>query len=53
MRRGDESGDVKIKEKWFWKQKENEIIRGFGKMIKEFGNWFLKQDKRKLMVTNY
>ena len=21
---GDENGDVKIKEKWFWKQKEDE-----------------------------
>ena len=45
---GDES-DVKIKEKWFGKQnrkedetcgKENEIRKGFRKMIKEFGNRF-------------
>ena len=28
-----------------WEIKENEIRRGFGKMIKEFGNWFLKQSK--------
>ena len=25
-----------------WAIKENEIRRGFGKMIKEFVNWFLK-----------
>ena len=43
-----------------WEIKENEIRRGFGKMIKEFGKRFLKQDKkkeenyeRKLMATNY
>ena len=36
-----------------WEIKENEIRRGFGKMIKGFGNWFLKQDKRKLMAANY
>ena len=35
------------------RDKKNEIRRGFGKMIKEFWNWFLKQDKRKLMATNY
>ena len=44
---------MKIKEKWLWigeaKQesrkweiKEIEIRRGFGKMIKEFENWFFK-----------
>ena len=43
-----------------WEIKENEIRRGFEKVIKEFGNQFLKQDKkkdenyeRKLKVTNY
>ena len=30
-----------------WERKENEIRRGFGKMIKEFENRFLKQDKKR------
>ena len=68
---GVENDDVKTNKKWLWigkaKQesrkweiKENEIRRDFEKMMKEFGNRFLKQDKnkeenykRKFMATNY
>ena len=52
---GDENGDVKTKEKWFGKQNRKED-EAWGKENenKDDGKneWFLKQDKRKLMTTN-
>ena len=60
-RRCDESGVVKIKEKWFGKQnrKEDETKMNYEvgenneENDKRVWNWFLKEDKRKYMATNY
>ena len=41
----------KTKEKWSGRQKKKE--NNDRKNDKRFWNWFLKQDKRKLMATNY
>ena len=56
---GEESdeSDVKIKEKWFEKQNRKKMKQRWTKkvvktrMIKEFGIWFWKKGKIKLMVT--
>ena len=61
MEKSDES-EVKTKEKWFGKQNRKEyetkvnkedVENNDEKIKEEFWNWFLKQDKRKLMATNY